>query len=764
MPAVASIRVAATDAASAVIRHITKNLSDLGMAPSLDLGNLLGTGLGKLEEIGQAAWELGELGAQSLRTRAAFDELAAGAGISGQSMLRAMREASAGTVADSELMAAANRALVLDVADSAEEMAQLTAAAITRGRQVGVGAAQAVSDLINGIGRMSPEILDNLGIANAKGAFDEYAATLGTTADKLTDVQKKQALVNAVLQSAPGGAVVEDAAASFERMNASIQNAKKALGELFGPAVAAVAEAIARGAQIGLGALDVPTTDLETKLADLEGQALKWRDVWSRSFGAGEEDQFAATQVAGFTRLQRAMELANVALEQGEPQAKAWQAAVAGIAQQALEAGSLTEAQAAATAQLAAQLTAATAAIEFTGSAYDTIAPKVDAVTRKLLDQAAAAHAAVMAAQEATGSQISGSLLGMAGEMGAGRALALDKELNKELAERTRLMESWHYDEKKIQYENAAWLQQEMDGLREQTRLTGEATKAQQAYGSAVGSTAGAYDELGSKVQGAVSSLLQQSLTLDVDWPGKDAGLNGGGSGDAINENAKRLAAIANEGLIGQGWLDEFAAEAPSTYADLMLKIAEGMDAQGAAQYLLGEFQAGMRPDLLDFGQLKEQVKQQLLGEQALASMADQLTAELLADPALAGLGLSAGQVQGALAGVLGQSPGGAALAEGLDLGGTGDEAGGSLRGGIVAGFEADGMALEVLAKIDAEFASEKKAVEDSGKGVGAVWGGGFMSTVGNNIPVGLLDLFTAKLLPMILAGLAAQGSRTGAE
>lgn len=267
MPAVSSIQFRAEDQASKTIDKLAQKLNNLGegpgnFVPSFDVSNLPGVlrslstfqgAIGALEDMGPAgrlatlglqagqfAWEMGQAGAQTLRTRDAFADLAAKAGISGRSMLQAMREASAGTVADSELMAAANRALVLEVADSADEMAQLTAAAITRGRQVGVGAAQAVNDLVTGIGRMSPEILDNLGIANAKGAFDDYAATLGTTADKLTDVQKKQALVDAVLASAPGTVVVSDAAAFFEKMNAAIQGAKDALGVMFAPAVAVI--------------------------------------------------------------------------------------------------------------------------------------------------------------------------------------------------------------------------------------------------------------------------------------------------------------------------------------------------------------------------------------------------------------------------------------------------------------------------------------------------------------------------------------------
>jgi hypothetical protein len=66
------------------------------------------------------------MGATAQRTETSFDRLAMGVGESGQAMLGAMQSASQGTVANADLMMAANRALVLGLADSAEEMAAVT--------------------------------------------------------------------------------------------------------------------------------------------------------------------------------------------------------------------------------------------------------------------------------------------------------------------------------------------------------------------------------------------------------------------------------------------------------------------------------------------------------------------------------------------------------------------------------------------------------------------------------------------------------------
>ena len=190
-----------------------------------------------------AAFELGKVGAAAERTQASFATMAAGVGSSGDEMLAAMQQATAGTVSNSELMLAANRAIMLGVADNADEMSRLMAAAIERGRALGVSASQAVSDVITGIGRMSPQILDNLGIVGATKAIDDYARALGKTSEQLTDVERKQALVNVVLAGASG----RRWSTMRRRSSAWMQRSelKEALGQLFAPAVAAIAENIA---------------------------------------------------------------------------------------------------------------------------------------------------------------------------------------------------------------------------------------------------------------------------------------------------------------------------------------------------------------------------------------------------------------------------------------------------------------------------------------------------------------------------------------
>jgi len=273
--------------------------------------------------------------------------------------------------------------------------------------------------------------------------------------------------------------------------------------------------------------------------------------------------------------------------------------------------------------------------------------------------------------------------------------------------------------------------------------LVGGLTDAQKAaakFASAgVSQATKALNDLQSSVSGLVSSQLQQAFSLD------GISLPEGPRQDDVNENARRLAAIANEGLIGQDWLGEFAAEAPGTYADLMLKIAEGMDAQSAARLLLEQFQSGLRPDLLDFDMIKQRVKDQLTSQQAIADMTGELTSQLMAE-----MGVSAQQVQGALSQL------------GLGTGGAADSS--NIKQEFLAGLDANGIATGSVAAIATAVKSNESSLRTSGGVVGAWWGEGFMATVGDNVPGQLLEMLTVKLVPFIWAAIRTSQSTTTPE
>ena len=200
---------------------------------------IAGSFLGPLKSIGPILATVGTaFGTLSLIQRAkeisnasnAFRSLTNSIGETSAEFLGKLDKALSGTVPKLELIAAANQAIVLGVAKSSDAFAELAAGAKRLGAALGRTATESLEDIVVGIGRGSKLILDNLGlIIDLEKANTAYAAALGTTADALTESQKKAAFFEATLQAvrekvASLGPSVLSLADRFDILNAGFQN------------------------------------------------------------------------------------------------------------------------------------------------------------------------------------------------------------------------------------------------------------------------------------------------------------------------------------------------------------------------------------------------------------------------------------------------------------------------------------------------------------------------------------------------------------
>lgn len=146
---------------------------------------------------------LGLRGSTVIGVSDAFQALATNAGQSGEAMLASSRAASRGVVTDMEIMAAANKGLLLGLPLTADGMGTLASTSIALGKAMQVGPAQALNDLITGLGRGSAQILDNLGIlVDAEAAYRTYGAEIGKAHDELTTGEQKIAIYKAAVAAA----------------------------------------------------------------------------------------------------------------------------------------------------------------------------------------------------------------------------------------------------------------------------------------------------------------------------------------------------------------------------------------------------------------------------------------------------------------------------------------------------------------------------------------------------------------------------------
>lgn len=179
-----------------------------------------------------------------------FERLSQSAWIASDEMLKAMRKASKWTVADTKLMAQANKAYSLWVVSNVEDMSTIMEIARVKGQAMWRTMEEALDDIVTWLWRWSVQILDNLWIVIKQSEAQEmYAQMLWKTVDQLTEAEKKQALTNAVVaqwkkELAEAGDVQETMQEKLARVNAQRDNLKNTIWDALIPVVDKLLKAV----------------------------------------------------------------------------------------------------------------------------------------------------------------------------------------------------------------------------------------------------------------------------------------------------------------------------------------------------------------------------------------------------------------------------------------------------------------------------------------------------------------------------------------
>jgi hypothetical protein len=146
--------------------------------------------------------EIAEVSGKMESVGAGFENLAKQSGFAGDTLGK-LQKATDGTVSSLDLMTQANNAMLLGIFESEDQMASMFDSAQRLAGALGQDTLFGVESLVTGLGRQSKLMLDNLGImVDAEKANTKYAASLGISADKLDDAQRKQAFINEALEQA----------------------------------------------------------------------------------------------------------------------------------------------------------------------------------------------------------------------------------------------------------------------------------------------------------------------------------------------------------------------------------------------------------------------------------------------------------------------------------------------------------------------------------------------------------------------------------
>ena len=730
------ITIEAKNNASPKLKGVAGDLKELDKAAgtaSKGLEGLLGmagvAGIGALAVgVGAATMELGRMAATAADVETSFKGMA---GAGADQMFAGLKEASRGAISDMDLMLSANRAMLLGVADTTQEMTALMDVARARSQAMGTTTAEAFSDLVVGLGRSSTAILDNLGIMlDADTVNREYAESIGKTVSQLTDAEKKQALVNAVLRESAdivraNEAAGDDAASNYERMDAAIQNAKVALGELFSPAIVVVANALAEAATHATEAMQEAATS--TPVGETGLYAAAAANAATNVETLGEATEGATKQVGGlFGWL---VELSSVMGQAGRTGAMAAQS-VDEVAGSAGAASAATQALTASAATLSQIL------LNMDSSALNAARGLEEATLMANLAQEAfaalRAESAGISNQIESAATAAGVLYGT--KMGGEAGLSKQKAVTEELTEQRRLWREMGYTEKEI---NDVLLPGMVASLNEADRAIFSTAKGTARLSDEARDAQAAFSELESAVSGVLSGALDPGVGVD---PDKLLEAMGFPREDTINENARRLADIAVKGLTGQEWLSEFQKEVPDIWN--MIRLAQ--NPQEEAARLLKDFQDGLLTSPIDKAKAKEIVRRQILGDQNMAALATEIATELAAE-----MGIPLQQALAATKGAIG--------------GGGGEEAAQNFSDAAAMGLEDAGGGTVFVDKFIEQMRARYSLLSTAGRDAGKMWGDGFLAVVGDHVPPGLISLLTELVTPGVMAKFAQTGTLTGA-
>lgn len=197
--------------------------------------------------------ELGNRGAPLQELGIAFDHLTASVGLTSTALLKDLRAASEGTIADFDLIKTASTALLGVTGDFGKQFGESLPKFLKIAKVEADATGRSVNELFNalveGVKKGTPKLIESTGlIVDQKAAYQDYAKSLGITVAQLSDTDKSQALLNATL--AAGQVAIDSLSGSLEsnadkldRQQATITNTIDALAIAVQPAFGTVLDA-----------------------------------------------------------------------------------------------------------------------------------------------------------------------------------------------------------------------------------------------------------------------------------------------------------------------------------------------------------------------------------------------------------------------------------------------------------------------------------------------------------------------------------------
>lgn len=734
-------------------------------------------GIQLLDQYAQKLNEFALQGASFNLLNSEFEKLTNAAGEYSSVVLNELDKAAKGSIAQRDLMLAANKANLLGVGDEAHELTALMEIAVARGDALGRSTTDAFNDIVTGLGRSSALILDNLGIiVDIEKINKQYAASVGKTVQQLSEQEKKQALVNAVIADSQrllsqGTSIASENQSKIEGLTAAWTDLSDTIAARFTPALAGIAEKTAEaidsvGEYLTKSDLGMSKALIET-LSKVDPNKIYKSDtsIIDNIIGAPEKVELvsnilnrlgveSATTTEVIALLDNEVKKLEDSLSKTGSASQNFGMDLLDLAEQnrSVENAALRNADAQKFLEESLRLSQTELYSLASASAY--AASSIDDLSGKMQSISLANAAFESGINRLTNKIIQDSVqaqktVGSA----AAKSLGVDalEKLNDLAGDLKPNLESGYLSVLDLNLLLASSEEQfgkPFEAIEESNRLAQESMRQTGKGAEKLASdTESAFNDL----QGRVSSVLSSAISGDIGGINLDDILP---RQDALNENARRLADIAVKGF-DSPWYSYFQKEFPALFAQFFSGASTNEGIKIQAANVIKNFQDGLVPELIDKETAKDMVRRALIGEQNMAELANEIATELSAE-----LGTSLQATK--------------QLANSV-LGGGGDsvkipsiELSADSLASIPQQFEnsfkdsfggfSESFATNLFGALSAKVVVESSAT--AGRLNGSNWGSGFMETVGESVPSALIDLLTLKILPNIEGSLKESEQR----
>ena len=271
---------------SSAVDGIVANVQKVGSAALAGVGIVSGVAAGAATALSKLAIDAAPV--QGLQD--AFAGLAESSGKSMDDMLSALQRGSSGMISQRDLMQTYNKAGQLVSVTFANQLPDAMDALSKVSASTGQDMGFMLDSLVTGVGRLSPMILDNLGIlVSLEEATQRAAASFGVEASELDKAQVQAGMMEVVLEKLAANTaampdVSDSAAAGLARMKATAQDTKDALGLALQPALSGVMEGVSDLAEKFLPVL---IDFFEQRVAPVVAQVAEFFQIFATNIAEG---------------------------------------------------------------------------------------------------------------------------------------------------------------------------------------------------------------------------------------------------------------------------------------------------------------------------------------------------------------------------------------------------------------------------------------------------------------------------------------------